>query len=461
MKVLKFGGTSVGSIESLRNVKNIVENIDGSAIIVVSALGGLTDKLIATAKIAASNDMTYNDEFINMEKRHMDIIHALVPDNLKHEVIDKIECLLSDLKRIYDGVFLLRHLPEMTMDIIVSFGERMSSVIIAAVIDGGSHHDSLNFIKTEKWYDKNIADQRLTTELIRENFSRPYDKAIVPGFIATDKVTGNISNLGRGGSDFTAALIAAAMDADTLEIWTDVDGFLSADPRIIKDAVLIPHMTFIESMELCSYGAKVIYPPTIYPVFHKNIPIRILNTFNPEVSGTLITESAEEGDFPIKGISTIKDTTLFHIGGNISGKAISTVSRTFNALAKRGVKVFNVSHCNNHGRLSFAVAKNDAEITNNTICKEFAPELTKGIIHNPERIDNISTIAVVGESMRNKKRLGARIRNTLARNGITVEGYSEETSDSTMVYLIPARHMEEALKNIHNLIFTERADKHE
>lgn len=453
MKVLKFGGTSVGSVESLRNVKDIVESINGPAVVIVSALGGLTDQLIATARAAAANDPSYMDSMQSIRSRHLAIIDNVVPEIARQEVTDKVSELLSDLERMYSGVYLIRHLPQMTLDIIVSFGERMSSVIVAAMIDGGSRHDSLGFIKTEKWYDKNIADQKLTTELIRQEFSRPFKYAVVPGFISTDINTGDITNLGRGGSDFTAALVAAALDAEVLEIWTDVDGFLSADPRIVSDAVLVPHMTFIESMELCSYGAKVIYPPTIYPVFHKNIPIRILNTFNPAAPGTLITDSQCDGDLKVKGISAIRDTSLFHIDGNISGKLKNTVSRTFNALAKKGVKVFNVSRNDARPGMSFAVAKGDADVTYDLLCREFAPELSKGTVSRPERIDNVATIAVVGENMRDNSRLGARIRHTLSRDGIRVEGYSEGASDTTMAYVVDADRLDNALRHIHTLVF--------
>ena len=453
MKVLKFGGTSVGSVESLRNVKSIVESIEGPAVVIVSALGGLTDRLIATAKTAAANDLTYLEEVEAMTERHLNIIDNVIDECNRRDVKDTVLSLLSDLKRMYDGVYLIRHLPQMTLDIIVSYGERMSSVIVAAMIKGGSRHDSLKFVKTEKWYDKNIADQKLTTHLIKEEFSKPFDKAIVPGFISTDCKTGDITNLGRGGSDFTAALVAAALDAEILEIWTDVDGFLSADPRIVPDAILVPHMTFIESMELCSFGAKVIYPPTIYPVFHKNIPIRILNTFNPSAKGTLITDSSCEGDLNVKGISAIRDTTLFHLGGNISGKLKNTVSRTFNALAKKGVKVFNVTRNDEKSGMSFAVAKADADVTYDLLCREFAPELSKGSLSLPERIDNVATIAVVGENMKYNSRLGARIRHTLSRDGINVEGHSEGASDTTMAYVVDSSKVDDALRHIHTLVF--------
>ncbi len=233
MKVLKFGGTSVGSIASLLNVKAIVEAIPAPVIVVVSALGGLTDKLIATAGLAKDGDRSYVDEMDAIASRHFDIISAVVGEELRPGVTDRISELLSELKRRYDGVFLLRELSARTLDSIVSFGERMSSVIVSAMIDGASLHDSLNFIKTEKWFAKNIADQKITSEAICTEFEGISDRAVVPGFISTDRDTGEITNLGRGGSDYTAALIAAALDAESLEIWTDVDGFMTADPRVI------------------------------------------------------------------------------------------------------------------------------------------------------------------------------------------------------------------------------------
>lgn len=452
MKVLKFGGTSVGTVESLRNVKEIVESIDGQAIVVVSALGGLTDRLIETAKMAAACDVGYQNEWTAMKERHLKIIYNVVPVLRQRDVEEKITTLLDDLKRIYDGVYLIRHLPLMTLDLIVSYGERMSSVIVAAMIEGATRFDALSFIKTEKWFDKHIADQPLTSDLVASEFSVPFDKAIVPGFISTDRDTGEITNLGRGGSDFTAALIAAALNAECLEIWTDVDGFMTADPRIIPDAKIVPHMTFVESMELCSYGAKVIYPPTIYPVFHKNIPIRILNTFNPRANGTLITDTSQPDDFLVKGVSSIRDTTLFHLSGHITGKMKDTVSRAFNAVAKNGVRVFNVVRNGSKGGISFAVAKNDANVTSDIIRSEFAPEISEGTLPPPVRIDNVATIAVVGENMNRNSRLGARIRNTLMRDGINVEAYSEGASSTTMAYVVDSMRLNDALRHIHTLV---------
>ncbi|MDE6339356.1 MAG: bifunctional aspartate kinase/homoserine dehydrogenase I, partial [Muribaculaceae bacterium] len=240
LKVLKFGGTSVGTIDSLKNVKSIVEGFDSPAIVVVSALGGLTDKLISTAHMSAEGSDIYREEMVGIRKRHHDIIEALVPERKQVAVAEEVDKLLNLLEERYQGLSLIKSLPVRTLDEIVSFGERMSSVIVASIIEGAQHRNSLDFVKTEKWFNRNIADRPLTARLITETFGLPLESHIVTGgFISTDRDSGEITNLGRGGSDYTAALIAAALDAALLEIWTDVDGFLTADPRIIKDARII------------------------------------------------------------------------------------------------------------------------------------------------------------------------------------------------------------------------------
>ncbi|MDE6532381.1 MAG: aspartate kinase [Muribaculaceae bacterium] len=453
MKVLKFGGTSVGSVESLLNVKKITESIDGDTVIVVSALGGLTDRLIATARMAADGDDNYRLEMEAISSRHFNIISNVVDDSKRARVISVVSGLLAELKRNYDGVFLLRDLPSRTLDTIVSFGERMSSVIVGAMIDGASLHDSMEFIKTEKWFSKDIADQKLTSRLIREEFKGFSGKAVCPGFISTDKKSGEITNLGRGGSDFSAALIAAALNADVLEIWTDVDGFMTADPRIIPESIVVSHMTFVESMELCSFGAKVIYPPTIYPVFHKNIPIRILNTFNPSAPGTLITDIAMPDDLEIKGISAIRGTSLFSLSGKAAQNTPMINSRTFNAMARMGIKVFLVSGPDGAHEFTFAVSDTDADNALHTLKSEFAPELANGSLAEPLHTDRLATVAVVGVNMRSRNRLSARIINTLRRNSIDVAAFSYGVSDTTISFVVPLDETDHALRLIHSLIY--------
>lgn len=453
MKVLKFGGTSVGSVESLLNVKQIVENIKEPAVIVVSALGGLTDKLIAIAHLAASGDTSFREEMQAISLRHFNIISKTVDKPKQGETISRVSELLEELSKIFEGLSLIRDLSERTMCVVVSYGERMSSHIVAAMIEGATRHNSLNFVKTEKWFGKDIADQKLTASLILKEFSKPFSKAIVPGFISTDRSSGKITNLGRGGSDFTAALIAAALNADILEIWTDVNGFMTADPRIIKEAEVVPFMSFIESMELCTFGAKVIYPPTIYPVFHKNIPIKILNTFNPTAPGTLITDGQHDSRFPIKGISTLRNTTIFTIADIDNEKMRDVASRTLNSLTRQGIKIFLLNRHESHNEYSFGVSGADAEATYKQVLSEFAPELSKGSMNPPLRKDSLSTIAVVGENMKSKNRLAERIWHTLSRDGISVEAYSAGSSDTTITYVVDSDKADRALKLIHGLIF--------
>ena len=455
MKVLKFGGTSVGTVESLRNVKKIVEEIAGKAIIVVSALGGLTDKLISTAKSASKGEDVWKEVMTEIKQRHFNIIEEVIDDKNKKLVKEKVDKQLNDLEKIYEGVFLLKDLPEKILDLIVSYGERMSSVIVAAMIKDGKRYYSPDFIKTEKWYGKNIIDRKTTLNLIKETFSlmSPNEKAIVPGFISTDSSSSEITNLGRGGSDYTGALIAAALNAEILEIWTDVDGFMTADPRIVKDALIIDHLTFTESMELCTFGAKVIYPPTIYPVFHNNIPIKILNTFNPTAYGTLITDEILPEDLEIKGVTALKDVSLITIEISSPSKVIEPLKRALNTLSKEAVRIIPVVNPDPSSELNFALPTSDAIKSLEMLKHEFAPEIMARILYSPFLKDKLSAIAIVGKEMRSKSRLAARIGHSLRREGINVEAYSAGNSNTTLIYIINQEKTVQALPLIHNIIY--------
>ena len=284
MKVLKFGGTSVGSVKSILSLKKIVENEAKSEdiIVVVSALGGITDKLITTAQLALRHDGKWKEEFNIMVDRHHKMIDTIITDTKKRVILfNKVDALFEQLKSIYFGVYLIHDLSEKTENAIVSYGEQLSSVIVATLIRGAKWYESRDFIKTERKNNKNTLDSELTNKLVRDTFSDLPHISLVPGFISRDRDTDETTNLGRGGSDYTAAILAAALNASALEIWTDVDGFMTADPRVIKSAYTINELSYIEAMELCNFGAKVIYPPTIYPVCVKNIPIKVKNTFNP------------------------------------------------------------------------------------------------------------------------------------------------------------------------------------
>ncbi len=286
---MKFGGTSVGSVKSILNLKRIVEAEARTqpVIVVVSALDGITDKLIATSQLALRGEEKWRDEFEAIVARHHQMIEDIISQEKRADVLSKVDALFDQLKSIYYGVFLIHDLSKKTEDAIVSYGERLSSNIVAALIENGERMNSRDFIRTEKKNGKHVLDAELTAQLVRDTFKAQFSApdsqltAVVPGFIARDRDSHETTNLGRGGSDYTAAIIAAALDAEVLEIWTDVDGFMTADPKVIQSAYTINELSYVEAMELCNFGAKVVYPPTIYPVCIKHIPIRVKNTFNP------------------------------------------------------------------------------------------------------------------------------------------------------------------------------------
>lgn len=460
MIVLKFGGSSVGTAASLRNVRDIATRLEEPAIIVVSALGGLTDKLIATARVAAAGaDCT--EEMAGIARRHHDIIDEMVPAERRGECLAKVNPLLAELARIYEGLALIGDLPDRTLDVIVSFGERMSAPIVAAMIPGARLHYSPDFVKTEKWFGRDIADTPLTERLIIEEFGDGKTALeVTGGFISQDRDTGEITNLGRGGSDYTAALIAAALGADMLDIWTDVDGFMTSDPRIIPSARVIPHMTFVESMELCSFGAKVIYPPTIYPVFHKNIPIRILNTFNTDAPGTLISDSNEAKDSPVTGLSVLRDTCLITLSGDMAANVAAINSRAYNSLVRHGVQLFLLSQYDNEQTFSFAVAGAQADDAVRALNEEFAPELIGGTLDSITTRDNLATLAIVGDNLRSSAGVGARVTNTLMRGGIEIKAVSEGTSTTTVTVMVESAKANDALRLLHDIFFPANEDYH-
>jgi aspartokinase/homoserine dehydrogenase 1 len=330
----------------------------------------------------------------------------------------------------------------------------MSSVIVSNIIHNAVYFHSPDFIKTEKWFNKNIADTKLTNKLITDTFnSTKWDVAVTGGFISTDRDSGEITNLGRGGSDYTAAIIAAALDASILEIWTDVDGFMTADPRIIPQANVMSHISFIESMELCSFGAKVIYPPTIYPVFHKNIPIKILNTFNPTAPGTLIDDKSDNSTTGAKGISAIRNTTLIQIVGSHTQNVAEINSRTFNAMAKNGISVYLVTPPAEEAGFAFAVSSNDADKAIKCLNDEFSPELAAKSITSITSEKGLATVAIVGENIGSIAGIGPRIFNSLQRSSIQVLAYSDGTSSTTISFVIHENKVNEALKLIHASFF--------
>ena len=456
MKVLKFGGTSVGSVKSILSLKQIVENEAKKqpVVIVVSALGGITDKLIATSKLAVAGDEEWKTEFDAMVDRHHKMIDTIITDTkAREDLFIKVDALLDQLRSIYFGVFLIHDLSEKTSDAIVSYGERLSSLIVSTLVKGSKWYDSREFIKTVDKNGKHVLDAELTTELVIKTFSELPRISLVPGFISSDRDSKEITNLGRGGSDYTAAIIAAALNAEVLEIWTDVDGFMTADPKVIKTAYTINELSYIEAMELCNFGAKVIYPPTIYPVCVKNIPIRVKNTFNPESDGTIIKQKIENNLKPIKGISSISGTTLITVTGLSMVGVIGVNRRIFTALAQQGVSVFLVSQASSENSTSIGVRDQDAEKAVNVLDNEFAKEIETGAMFPMHAESGLATIAIVGENMKHTPGIAGKLFGTLGRSGISVIACAQGASETNISFVIDGKYLRKSLNVLHDSFF--------
>ena len=456
MKVLKFGGTSVGSVKSILSLKQIVENEAKKqpVVIVVSALGGITDKLIATSKLAVAGDEEWKTEFDAMVDRHHKMIDTIITDTkAREDLFIKVDALLDQLRSIYFGVFLIHDLSEKTSDAIVSYGERLSSLIVSTLVKGSKWYDSREFIKTVDKNCKHVLDAELTTELVVKTFRELPRISLVPGFISSDRDSKEITNLGRGGSDYTAAIIAAALNAEVLEIWTDVDGFMTADPKVIKTAYTINELSYIEAMELCNFGAKVIYPPTIYPVCVKNIPIRVKNTFNPESDGTIIKQKIENNLKPIKGISSISGTTLITVTGLSMVGVIGVNRRIFTALAQQGISVFLVSQASSENSTSIGVRDQDAEKAVNVLDNEFAKEIETGAMFPMHAESGLATIAIVGENMKNTPGIAGKLFGTLGRSGISVIACAQGASETNISFVIDGKYLRKSLNVLHDSFF--------
>ena len=456
MKVLKFGGTSVGSVESILSLKAIVEKEaqEQPIIVVVSALGGITDKLIATSVLAQKGDEAWKDEFQAMVERHHKMIDTIIPDPRKREqLFNIVDSLFEQLRSIYFGVYLIHDLSKKTQDAIVSYGERLSSNIVATLVQGAKWYDSREFIKTVRKNHKNTLDSELTNRLVRRTFSDLQRISLVPGFISKDRDTDEITNLGRGGSDYTAAIIASALDADILEIWTDVDGFMTADPRVIKTAYTIKELSYIEAMELCNFGAKVVYPPTIYPVCVKNIPIRVKNTFNPDSEGSIIKQKVANNDKPIKGISSINGTTLITVAGLSMVGVIGVNRRIFTALADNGISVFMVSQASSENSTSIGVRDQDAAEAVEVLNSEFAKEIETGAMFPMHAESGLATIAVVGENMKHVPGIAGKLFGTLGRAGISMIACAQGASQTNISFVVKSEHLRKALNAIHDSFF--------
>jgi len=461
---MKFGGTSVGSAESILSVKKIVEGQTEPVIVVVSALGGITDKLIKTSQMAVEGDTLYQKSFAEIVERHEEMINAILPaDDKRVRLMDEVSELLEQLRSIYQGVYLIHDLSPKTQAAIVSYGERISSRIVATLIEDATWFDSREFIKTEFKAGKNRLLRELTNKLVRQTFGDSDSSlftlhsslkcAVVGGFISTDAESGEVTNLGRGGSDYTASIIAAALDASVLEIWTDVDGFMTADPRVISSAYVIPELSYIEAMELSNFGAKVIYPPTIYPVCIKHIPILVKNTFNPDAPGSIIKDEVMDDSRSIKGISSIKGTTLITVSGLSMVGVIGVNRRIFTCLADNGISVFMVSQASSENSTSIGVQDEDADEACRVLDLEFQKEIEDGSMFPMLAEKGLATVAIVGENMKHTPGIAGKLFGTLGRSGISVIACAQGASETNISFVINQNFLRKALNVIHDSFF--------
>lgn len=451
---MKFGGTSVGSAAAMQKVKSVVESSGDDIVVVVSALGGITDQLLLTAKLASAGDSSYKSELEKIVLRHKTQMREVVePKNIGH-IEESVCSMLEELSNIFKGIYLIKDLSAKTQDTILSYGERLCSTIISGVIEGAVLFDSRQFIKTKKCFNKHTVDFIATDRCIEHTFETLPHISVVPGFISTDINTGDVTNIGRGGSDYTAAIIAAALNASILEIWTDVDGFMTADPKVINNAYVIERLSFVEAMELCNFGAKVVYPPTIFPVYHKNIPIIIRNTFNPTSPGTFISqEKIPDNSKAIKGISSVADTCLITVSGLGMVGVIGVNYRIFKTLAKASISVFFVSQAASENTTSIGVRNADAELAVEVLTEEFAQQIADGEINKVKVERNLATMAIVGENMKHTLGIAGKLFGTLGRNGINVIACAQGASETNISFVISVDSLRKAMNVIHDSFF--------
>lgn len=459
MKVLKFGGSSVGSILGLEHTLEIVERTlkkDRELIVVVSAFQKVTDTLITMAKLASQGDSSYMPLLNSLAKRHHDAIDHFFKNEKRNDVTAKVTTLFGDLADALHGVLLVKDLSLKVLDVISGFGERFSAIIISEIlkerVQTCAYVDASTYVKT----DSNFGNARVKKEATYENIQALKKELpfpwVVTGFIGSNELNQR-TTLGRGGSDYTAALFGGALNANEVQIWTDVDGFMTSDPRKVDKAISIPHLTYEEAMELCHFGAKVVYPPTLQPVFENRIPVRVLNTFKPEFEGTLIGDSEVKSARKITGISSISDIALLTLQGSGMVGVAGVASRLFGALSKAEISVILISQASSEHSICFAIQPDHASTAKEVVETEFALEITAGRIQPMEVTFRQSIIAVVGANMKNMAGLSGRLFQAFGRNGINIKAIAQGSSELNISVVISQEDEVKALRAIHDAFF--------
>jgi aspartokinase/homoserine dehydrogenase 1 len=463
MKILKFGGTSVGSPEGINRILGIVKarNLKKEgAVIVVSAFSGITDSLINIARKAVLGD-SIEEKFAEIETRHRNTAAHFLKGADKKAALEDINVLLTELKRILEGIALLGELSARTLDLVMSFGERLSAAIIARVFCANAMEadfvDTRVLIKTNDRFGNAQYNSHPTYDNIHLFFNGHAKKSKIPihiatGFIASTK-EGQTTTLGRGGSDLTAAIFGAALGVEEVEIWTDVDGIHTADPKLVKNSFRINEMLYTEAMEISHFGAKVLFPPTVKPALEKGIPISIRNTFNPDSEGTRIVNKAAEGEYPIRGISSINRIALLRLQGPGMVGVAGFSARVFGALARKGISVILITQSSSEYSICLAVMPDEARHAETALEEEFKQEIHSGGIDKPLTDTDLSIIAVVGSKMKSTSGISGKFFHALGRNGINIVAIAQGSSEINISAVISRQDESKALNAVHEAFF--------
>jgi aspartokinase/homoserine dehydrogenase 1 len=459
MKVLKFGGTSVGSVSSIKTVLNILEKEVANGknpVAVLSAMSGVTNLLAAMAEKAATGQ-TFTADLAELERKHFDVIKALMDVQSQNPVFTKLKIYFNELEDLLQGIYSLRELTAQTRDLVLSYGERCSTFMISKIaaqqFPNAVFVNAADLIKTDSSFGHAKVDMALTDMLVRNYYYENTDKLLfVTGFISSNE-DGRITTLGRGGSDYTAAIIGSALNCSEIQIWTDVNGMMTADPRMVKKAFSLPELSYTEAMELSFFGARVIYPPTMIPAFLKKIPIRILNTFDVDFEGTYIKHDCAASNLPIKGISSINDVSIINLeGSGMVGKA-GFSGRLFSMLAREQISVILITQSSSEHSITFAIPPADAVKAQHLIEQEFELELAAKKLDKPQIEPNLSILAIVGENMKQTPGISGKLFHALGRNGINVRAIAQGSSEYNISVIISKNDMAKALNAVHDSFF--------
>ena len=461
MKIVKFGGSSVGSGQSIQNVLNILQNKYASGekfIVVSSAMSGVTNILTELAQIA-SEGKDFKKGLIEIEQRHFTVIKEMITVKNQNPAFTQIKIFINEIEDLLQGVYSLRELSLQSKDLILSYGEKCSTFLLSQIakqyFSESIYVDTSNLIKT----DSNFGNARVhtpVTEHLLQEFYKEHSHQILffTGFIASNE-NNRITTLGRGGSDYTAAIIAAALDAEEIELWSDVDGMLTADPRVVKKAFSLSELSYTEAMELSYFGAKVIYPPAMIPAFRKKIPIVLKNTFNPSFKGTRIEEHTHKNAYPIRGISSIDEISLINITGSGMIGKIGFSGKLFSLLAREHINVILITQSSSEHSITFAIEPKDVHKAKQLFNSEFELELETNKLNPPIIEENLCVLAIVGENMKQTPGISGKLFQALGRNGINIHAIAQGSSEYNISVIIKRKNISKALNAVHDAFFTQ------